>query len=152
MREIRKWLGFSTSRQHNFHLLASGHGCCAYLSSTTACLAINRRPKLLGLDPLTASNVFYATAPDLQMCCSALPYFLSTDFASCETHTKQKPTPSCRGPLLWLVHFRRCFLLPPLFRLVCSGPVFFLLFRGLALIIRRNVHQHPAFSDRDEIN
>jgi hypothetical protein len=40
----------------------------------------------------------------------------------------------------------------PLFRLVCSGPVFFLLFRGLALIIRRNVHQHPAFSDRDEIN
>jgi hypothetical protein len=27
VREIRKWLGFSTIRQHNFHLLASGHGC-----------------------------------------------------------------------------------------------------------------------------
>jgi hypothetical protein len=70
LREIRKWLGFSTSRQHNFHLLASGHGCwqaamifCAFLnkgSSKTPLKTFWENPcqKLLAEKVERKKNVF----------------------------------------------------------------------------------------------
>jgi hypothetical protein len=78
--EIRKWLGFSTRDTYFPQPFpsASGHGCCAYLLSTTAWIAMACKSVLIGMPPLTTEQcvVCYSTRSVHRLLCLDRPYFL----------------------------------------------------------------------------
>ena len=157
MWEIRKWLGFSTRRHLLSPAQAAMAGCCAYLLSTTAWIAMACKSVLIGMPPLTTEQcvVCYSTRSVHRLLCLDRPYFLGQILLRSQ-QTLTKATSQYRADMVSCFHWRRFgllfFGLLPLLALA-SVRFCFRFFRWPRLVVQiSKVRQHPTCSGTGDSN